>query len=300
MLKIEGLKKAFDQNLILNDINMHVEEGNIYGIVGSNGCGKTTILKHIMGIYKGDQGHVLYKDRAIHTYENNQEVYYVQDDLYFPMQYSLEDLFAYEQMMYPKMTRDKFDSLVAYFKLPIDRKLRQLSKGQKKQAAFILAISSGCELILLDEIVDGLDAVVRKKFWQVLLEEVIDTHLTVVISSHALIELDNICDKVAIIHEGRVVKEESIDNLKDKCKRIQFAIEEETFEAFSHKDYVLERDNVIGKVHFLVVRGDIEAFEKDLRARYKVILFEVLQMNLEEVFISELGGLGYGNEIYHI
>lgn len=300
MLKIKGLKKAFDNQLVLDGIDMHVEKGNIYGIVGSNGCGKTTILKHIMGIYKGDEGLITYKDKNILTDAHNPEIYYVQDDLFFPSHYSLNDLFHYEKMMYPKMNKSKYQALVNYFKFSSDKKLRQLSKGQKKQAAFILAISSGCELILLDEIVDGLDAVVRKKFWQVLLEEVMDAKLTLVISSHALTEIDNICDKVAIIHEGKVVKEASIEGLKDQCKRVQFAIEEEHYSLPDNKAYGLEKENKIGKVHFLVIRGDLEAFKKDLYAKHHVILFEVLQMNLEEVFISELGGLGYGNEIYHV
>jgi len=279
---------------------MHVEKGNIYGIVGSNGCGKTTIFKHVMGIYKEDEGEITYKDKSIKSYVNNDEIYYVQDDLYFPLQYTIDDLFDHECLMYPKANKKKFESLLDYFKLPRDRRLRQLSKGQKKQAAFILAIASGCELILLDEIVDGLDAVIRKKFWQVLLEEVMDSKLTIVISSHALIELDNICDKVAIIHQGYVVKEESIEGLKDQCKRVQFALEDGDYHGLTSDLYSLEQDKKIGRVHFLVVRGDVDAFKKDLHKKYKIILFEVLQMNLEEVFISELGGLGYGNESYHV
>lgn len=300
MIEVKGLKKSFQDNQVLKHIDMKVDEGKIYGLIGSNGCGKTTILKHILSIYTPDAGKIIINGDPIEAISNNLNIYFVQDELYFPPNFTLDDLFDYEKLMYPKMSQKKFDSLKSYFKMPGDKKLRQLSKGQKKQAAFILAISSACKILLLDEIVDGLDAVIRKKFWEVLLQEVMDQNLTVLISSHALTELDNICDKVGIIHEGEVVKEEAMDSLKESSKRVQFALEEEKYETIESEKYKVHKLKLIGKVHFAVVTGDIKAFEKDLKSKYHVILFEVLQMNLEEVFISELGGRGYGNEVYSL
>jgi ABC-2 type transport system ATP-binding protein len=299
MIKVKGLKKSFQDNQVLKHIDMSVEEGNIYGLIGSNGCGKTTILKHLLSIYTPDAGEIIINGKNINDISNNLNIYFVQDELFFPTNHTLDELFDYENLMYPNMSEKKFEALKSFFKMPGDKKLRQLSKGQKKQAAFILAISSGCKVLLLDEIVDGLDAVIRKKFWEVLLQEVMDQKLTVVISSHALTELDNICDKVGIIHQGEVVKEESMESLKDASKRVQFALEE-NFEKMDSKAYALNKLKLIGKVHFAVVTGDVKAFENDLRSKYQVILFEVLEMNLEEVFISELGGLGYGNEVYSL
>jgi ABC-2 type transport system ATP-binding protein len=298
MIEIKGLKKSFEANRVLLDVNMSVEKGKIYGLVGSNGCGKTTIMKHIMSIYHEDEGQILYDGKDIKHSDYMSSVYHVQDDLFFPMNYSIDDLFNYEKLMYENASEAVFKKLKDYFKLDDKKKLRNLSKGQKKQAAFILAIASQAETILLDEIVDGLDAVVRKKFWQVIMTEVMDRGLTILISSHALTELDNICDKVGILHEGVIVKEENMDTLKDETKRIQFAIKGD-FAPVHSEAYDIIQDKLIGKVHFLVLKGDIEAFKKDLYEQADVLLFEVLTMNLEEIFISELGGLGYGNEEYN-
>lgn len=297
MIEIKGLKKAFDEQRVLDDIDMIIEPGKIYGLVGSNGCGKTTILKHIMSIYKADQGKILYDGKSIEEEMYLEKVYYVQDDLFFPHNYSLDDLFRYESMMYPMMSLKKFEHLKTFFKMDGSKKLRSLSKGQKKQAAFILAVSAMTETLLLDEIVDGLDAVVRKKFWQVIMTEVMDRELTLLISSHALTELDNICDRVGILHDGKIVKEDNIDQMKEDTKRVQFAIEG-VFNMMVSEAFEICKDALIGRVHFVVVKGDVEAFRAALEAQHKVLLFEVLMMNLEEIFISELGGLGYGNEEY--
>lgn len=297
MIKIKDLKKSFDGQHVLDGIDMTIDHGKIYGLVGSNGCGKTTILKHIMSIYKADSGHIAVEDKDIKSTNYLDKIYYVQDDLYFPYNYSLDNLYTYEAMLYPTMSQKKYEQLKSFFHVDGDKKLKSMSKGQKKQAAFIMAIASMTPILLLDEIVDGLDAVVRKKFWKVIMTEVMDRELTVLISSHALIELDNICDKVGILHEGKIVKEENIDQLKEETKRVQFAVEDE-FEMMHSDAFVILKDTLIGRVHFAVIKGDVSAFQKTLEAQYNVLLFEILTMNLEEIFISELGGLGYGNEEY--
>jgi len=297
MIKIIELKKSFDTSHVLKGISLHAEKGKIYGLVGSNGCGKTTIFKHIMNIYKGDSGQILYNDTKVPNDDYMNHIYYVQDDLFFPMNYCLDDLFEYEKMLYLTMSFDKYNNLKTFFKMDGQKKLRTLSKGQKKQAAFILAIASMTETLMLDEIVDGLDAVIRKKFWKVLMSEVIDRELTVVISSHALTELDNICDKVGILHEGHIVREDSIETLKDETKRIQFAIKGE-FESKENDAYEVLKVTLVGKVHFAVVRGDSDQFKDDLYEQCDVLLYDELHMNLEEIFVTELGGLGYGNEEY--
>ncbi|MBN2794956.1 MAG: ABC transporter ATP-binding protein [Clostridia bacterium] len=298
MIEIKGLKKAFDDNHVLIDINMHVGEGKIYGLVGSNGCGKTTIMKHIMSIYAPDAGKIMYQGQSIFGREYMSSIYYVQDDLFFPFNYTINDLFNYEKMFYPNASEAVFNKLKTYFKVDEQKKLRTLSKGQKRQAAFILAIASQTETLLLDEIVDGLDAVVRKKFWQVIMSEVMDRKLTLLISSHALTELDNICDQVGILHEGKIVKEESMEILKEETKRIQYAVKGD-YTLPKSDAYEILQDKLIGKVHFVVLKGDADLFETDLYELNEVLLFEVLTMSLEEIFISELGGLGYGNEEYN-
>jgi len=299
MIKIINLKKTFEKQDVLKGIDIHVQKGKIYGLVGSNGCGKTTVFKHIMGLYKADEGQILYDNSYIENKDYLNKVYYVQDDLYFPPSYSLDDLYNYEKLLYTTMSEEKFKNLKKFFKLDGSKKLRTLSKGQKKQAAFILAISAMTETLILDEIVDGLDAVIRKMFWKVLMTEVLDRELTVLISSHALTELDNICDTVGILHDGHIVREAEIDQLKEETMRVQFALRS-PFVDRPNDDYQIVKTSLIGKVYFVVIKGDIEAFKQYLHSSFEVLIYEELNMNLEEIFVTELGGLGYGTEDYNI
>jgi ABC-2 type transport system ATP-binding protein len=296
MIRVEGLNKWFRDFNVLKDINITANTGQIYGLVGSNGCGKTTLLKHIIQIYKGDSGSIYYKDTQIK--EESPEIekfYYIQDDLFFPYGYNLDMLFKYESKLYKNMSVEKYEKLLKFFNIDRKAKLTTLSKGQKKQAAFIIAVSAKPEVLLLDEVVDGLDAVVKRKFWNVLINEVMERDVTVIISSHDLKEIDNICDKIGIMHEGRIIKEEKMDTLKEEVKRVQFAVEEEYKEIKSDK-YEIIKTQKIGSVYFGIIKGDVDIFRKDLNEKYTLLIFDELSMDLEEIFITELGGAGYGKE----
>jgi ABC-2 type transport system ATP-binding protein len=296
MIRVEGLNKWFRDFNVLKDINITANTGQIYGLVGSNGCGKTTLLKHIIQIYKGDSGSIYYKDTKIK--EESPEIekfYYIQDDLYFPYGYNLDMLFKYESKLYKNMSVEKYEKMLKFFNINRKAKLTTLSKGQKKQAAFIIAVSAKPEVLLLDEVVDGLDAVVKRKFWNVLINEVMERDVTVIISSHDLKEIDNICDKVGIMHQGRIIKEEKMDTLKEEVKRVQFAVEEEYKEIKSDK-YEIIKTQKIGSVYFGIIKGDVDIFRKDLNEKYTLLIFDELSMDLEEIFITELGGAGYGKE----
>jgi ABC-2 type transport system ATP-binding protein len=224
MLTINNLSKKFGDFQVLKNININAEKGRIYGLVGSNGCGKTTILKHIMKVYKQDEGHISFNgEEVVEGSDIIKEFYFVQDTLYFPYQYTLNKLFHYEKLMY-NMSEEKFEYLLKYFDIDKNKVLNKMSKGQKKQAAFVLSIAAQPRLLLLDEIVDGLDAVIKRKFWDVLIKEIIDNDMTVIISSHDLKELDNICDRVGIMHEGRILREENLEKMKEDIKRVQFAV----------------------------------------------------------------------------
>jgi len=296
MIEIQGLNKWFRNFNVLKDINITANTGEIYGLVGSNGCGKTTLLKHIIQIFKSDSGKVKYKEEEINEGSSNLDYfYYIQDDLYFPYGYNLDMLFKYESKLYSNMSSKKYEKLVKFFNINRKAKLSTLSKGQKKQAAFIIAVSAKPEVLLLDEVVDGLDAVVKRKFWNVLINEVMERKVTVIISSHDLKEIDNICDKVGIMHEGRIIKEEKMDTLKSEIKRVQFAIDEE-FEIIKGKDYEVIKVQKIGSVYFCIIKGSVDIFRKDLNEKYNLLIFDELSMDLEEIFITELGGAGYGKE----
>lgn len=295
MLRVNNLSKKFGDFQVLKNVNINAEKGQIYGLVGSNGCGKTTIFKHIMQIYRQDEGYIDFDGERV---EKNSEIlkdfYYVQDTLYFPYQYTLEKLFSYEKLMY-HMSEEKFEYLLKYFDLDKNKVLNKMSKGQKKQAAFVLSIAAGPKLLLLDEIVDGLDAVIKRKFWDVLIKEVMDNRMTVIISSHDLKELDNICDKVGIMHEGRILKEENLEKMKEDIKRVQFALEGD-FDPEELKDFGILQYVKIGSVYIVTLTGSTEDLEKYLGKTYNLLLFDRLSMSLEEIFITELGGAGYGKE----
>ncbi|MBG0764837.1 MAG: ABC transporter ATP-binding protein [Tissierellales bacterium] len=296
MIRVEGLNKWFRDFNVLKDINITANTGQIYGLVGSNGCGKTTLLKHIIQIFKGDSGSIYYKDTQIKEASPEiEKFYYIQDDLYFPYGYNLDMLFKYESKLYKNMSVEKYEKLLKFFNINRKAKLTTLSKGQKKQAAFIIAVSAKPEVLLLDEVVDGLDAVVKRKFWNVLINEVMERDVTVIISSHDLKEIDNICDKIGIMHEGRIIKEEKMDTLKEEVKRVQFAVEEEYKEIKSDK-YEIIKTQKIGSVYFGIIKGDVDIFRKDLNEKYTLLIFDELSMDLEEIFITELGGAGYGKE----
>ena len=296
MLTIVNLDKYFDDFHVLKDICINAEDSQIYGLVGSNGCGKTTLFKHIMSIYTQDKGKIIYNETAIDEYsESMKDFYYISDDIYFPLGSRLRSLFEYEKLFYEKASEEMFTKLTEYFNIDTKRKLSSFSKGQKRQAAFILGLSASPKVLLLDEIVDGLDAVVRRKFWSVLLKEVADKNITVIISSHDLKEIENICDKVAIMHEGQIIREEKMDNLKENIKRVQFALEGEISLAES-KDYEVLKNSKIGKVYFAVIKGNAEEFRMALEENNKVLLFDELPVNFEEIFVTELGGIGYGTE----
>jgi len=296
MIEIQGLNKWFRDFNVLKDINITANTGEIYGLVGSNGCGKTTLLKHIMQIFESDSGKVFYKEVEIDERSLDlDKFYYIQDDLYFPYGYNLDMLFKYESKLYPNMSSEKYEKLVEFFNINRKAKLSTLSKGQKKQAAFIIAVAAKPEVLLLDEVVDGLDAVVKRKFWNVLINEVMERKITVIISSHDLKEIDNICDKVGIMHEGRIIKEEKMDTLKSEIKRVQFAIDEE-FETIKGEDYEVIKVQKIGSVYFGIIKGSVDMFRKELNEKYNLLIFDELSMDLEEIFITELGGAGYGKE----
>lgn len=296
MLKIKNLNKSFGDFQVLKDINLNAESGQIYGLVGSNGCGKTTLLKHIMNIYKQDSGTVQFKGETVG--ENSDiidDFYYVQDSLFFPHQYTLAKLFQYEKLLYKNISQVKFEYLVNLFNIDKNKNLNKMSKGQRKQAAFIMAIAVQPKVLLLDEIVDGLDAVIKRKFWEVLIQEVMDNNMVVIISSHDLKELDNICDKVGIMHEGRILKEENLEKMKSEIKRVQFAIEG-NFEKITHESFNIIKTVKIGSIYICTLTGDVNKFKSLLEEKYKVLIFDELSMNLEEIFITELGGAGYGKE----
>jgi len=219
MIKINGLTKNFDGFTALNNLDMNVKTGSIYGLVGVNGSGKTTIIKHLAGVYKADTGIVEVDGEGVFDNEKvKARIGYVADELYFFPQYNLKMLSKFYKGMYKSWSSDRFTELTEMMGLNISRRVGRFSKGMQKQAMLSLVLSCMPEFLLLDEPIDGLDPIVRKRVFEWIIDDVAARKMTVLISSHNLKEMDGICDCVGIIKEGKMMLEEDLDDLKAKMR----------------------------------------------------------------------------------
>ena len=215
MVQINNLSKDFDGYKALNGLNLSVNKGSIYGLVGVNGSGKTTVIKHLAGVYKPDSGSILVDGTEVYDNEKvKARMNYVPDDLYFFPQYNLKMLRKFHKSTYKTWSDDRFNELIALMELDEKRSVGRFSKGMQKQAALTLALAAQPELLILDEPIDGLDPIVRKRIFTWIIEDVADRQMTVLISSHNLKEMDGICDTVGIIKGGKMLIEQDLDELK--------------------------------------------------------------------------------------
>lgn len=296
MIEIINLNKEINSKEILKNITLNIKKGEIFGIVGSNGCGKTTLLNHIIGIYKPDSGHLKLDGQEFDLSNNfRSKFYYIQDYIYFPAKKTLKDEIKNDSILYPNFSFEKYNQLIEYFKFNDNVNLGTLSKGQKKIAAFIMAVSANPEIYVLDELIDGLDIIIKKKIWNIIFNEILETNATFIISSHDLGELNNTCNSVAFLHEGRVVVENELEVEKEKTRRIQFSTTT-PFEEEDNKEYIIHSKKTYGSVTNIVISGNFNTFEQYLHNNYEVVLYEVFQVSLEDLFITELGGVGYEYE----
>ena len=286
MLEIKNLTKRFGDFRVLKDLSMTVPRGAVYGLVGPNGAGKTTIIRHITGVLCQDSGTITLDGAAV--YENpvtKQRIGYIADDQFFFHSASIEDMRKFYKGMYPSFSQERFDKLAPLFDLPRRRPIRKFSKGMKKQAAFWLVMSCQPDLLVLDEPVDGLDPVMRRQILSVLMQDVADRGTTVLVSSHNLRELEDICDHVGIMHPGQMLLEKSLADMQGGTVKIQLMGEvPEGLE-------VLHRSEA-GRLTSIVVRASAEEAEAIL-AEAGLSYYEVLPLSLEEIFIYELGGVSY-------
>ncbi len=292
MIYVNNLTKTFDDTKALEGLCLNVKKGTVYGLIGPNGAGKTTIIKHLTGVLKQDSGDIKIMGEPV--YENmalKEKVMCIGDDLYFFPTYTILDMAKFYEGLYPDWDNARFNTLKDVFKIDVKRKVRKLSKGMQKQVAFWLGICTKPEVLILDEPVDGLDPVMRKNVWKLLLSDVAEREMTVLVSSHNLRELEDVCDHVGIMHAGKVVLEKSLDDAKGNIHKIQVAFRNFFPEELSKSIEILHKEQ-FGSVVSLIVKGNIEEIKSKIMA-YEPILSDTLPLTLEEVFIYELGGLGY-------
>lgn len=292
MIKAENVTKTFGTFKALDDLSLHVKSGSVYGLIGPNGAGKTTIIKNLIGVYRPDSGKLEIDGQSV--YENTDiksELIYIGDDLYFFPTYSILDTAKFYSGIYKNWSWERFNNLKEVFKIDVKRKVRRLSKGMQKQVAFWMGICACPKVMILDEPVDGLDPVMRKNVWRIVLQDVAENNTTVLVSSHNLRELEDVCDHVGILHKGKVVLQKALDDVKGNIHKIQLAFENEFPEELRFKIDILHTES-IGRVHMVIVRGDANLI-KDKIKQFNPIISDILPLTLEEVFIYELGGMGY-------
>ena len=290
MLRIENLAKSYGPKEVLKDLNLQVEDGSIFGLVGINGAGKTTLLRLIAGVYQPDEGAITWQEK--NTYREpsiRRKIAFVPDEQYYPMGATIASMKAFYQDLYD-FDEEFFRKYAEAFALEENMHMANLSKGMKRRAALLFALCIEPELILLDEAYDGLEPIARLKFKQILADLVAERKITVIISSHNLRELEDICDSYGILEEGKMLTYGDLLTSRENVNKYQLAFAEEKTAA-DFKDFDVMHFTCEGRVVQLVIRGDPQETEAKLQ-QMKPLLMDVLQVTFEELFIYEVESRG--------
>ena len=273
MIEVNNLIKKFGDFRALDGVNMHVASGNIYGLVGPNGAGKSTLIRHLTGVYRQDAGEIFIDGAPV--YENKQ----VKAQMaYIPYESFDEKMFYRLQEFFPG--------------IDMKRNIRRLSRGMQKQVAFWLALCCRPKLLILDEPLDGLDPVMRKQIWTILMSEVAERRTTVLVSSHNLRELEDVCDHVGIMNHGKVIIERSLFDLHGNISKIQVACQ--TGMPKLPKEFEVLHMSNSGRVYTMIVKGNPREVAAAIQTEGDhLAIVDILPLTLEEIFIYEMGGLGY-------
>ena len=289
MIEVKGLIKTFDDFRALDGVDLHAPRGGVYGLVGANGAGKTTLIRHLTGVYRQDAGRITIDGQQV--YENNeikQRIAYIPDDVFYFLTASTQDMKAFYKSIYPRFDEERFKRLREAFSVDEKRPVRLLSRGMQKQSAFWLAMCMHPDVMILDEPVDGLDPVMRRQIWSLLMQDVTERGMTVLVSSHNLRELEDVCDHVGVINNGRMMLQRSLSSLQDNIVKLQIVVPGELdttgMEVMHH--------TTTGRIHTLIVRGNADEVSI-IASKKDPVFFDILPISLEEIFIYELGGVDY-------
>ena len=286
MIRLQNVTKTFGSFKALDELSLTIPKGAVYGLVGPNGAGKSTTIRHLTGVYRPDSGAITIGGKPV--YENTavkQTIGYIPDEIFYFPSANLEEMRRFYKGLYPKFDDALFTRLKEVFQLPEATPLRRYSKGMQKQAAFQLSISTRPEVLILDEPVDGLDPVMRRQVMSLILSDVADRETTVLISSHNLRELEDVCDHVGIMDHGKMLLEKSLADMQGSTHKLQIVGQIPAGLDVLH-------ETASGRLNTLIVRGSL----RDIRAKAAAAepaYFDVLPLSLEEIFIYELGGVNY-------
>lgn len=285
MLEMKNVTKAFGAFKALDDLSLHVPRGCVYGLVGPNGAGKTTVIRHLTGIYRPDSGTVTVDGQEMTGDPNLKErIGYISDDVFYFPAATMEDMHRFYRDMYSKFDEALYEKLKEIFPLPAGP-IRRFSKGMQKQAAFHLTLCIRPDVMILDEPVDGLDPVMRRQVMSLVLSDVAERGTTVLISSHNLRELEDVCDHVGIMNHGRMLLEKSLADMQGGTVKLQIVGE-------APQGCQVLHESRSGRLNTFILRGSYQQVQEKCQ-RMNPPYFDVLPLSLEEIFIYELGGVNY-------
>ena len=291
MIEIKNLKKSFDTNVVLSDLCSNIPDNAIYGLIGANGSGKSTLLRLINSIYKPDEGTILID--GVSSYDNEEvkkEMVFVPDDLYFYPGYSLYDTAKFYQAMYPKFNLEFVFDTARKLKLDFNKSINTFSKGMRRQCAIICALATNAKYIFFDETFDGIDPVVRQYFKKLIAKQMTKQDTTIIMTSHNLRELEDICDNLGLISEHKILFESDVNSLKTDMIKVQISFKNDFDESLFAKLDVLSFKK-IGKVATLIIKDKKDS--KKYLESLKPVILDYLPLTLEEIFIYQMEALGY-------
>ena len=292
MIKITNLSKSYGDKKVLEDLNCTIKTGSIYGLIGANGAGKSTLLRIIMGIFQKNSGSIEIDGKEISDSEEfKQKLVFVPDDLFFFKNYSINDMVIFYSKLYKNFDKEFAIKMFDKLKLNRKQKIQTFSKGMKRQTALVCALATNADYMFFDETFDGIDPVIRNFMKKVIAEQMEKKETTIIMTSHNLRELEDICDNLGLLHKGGILFESDIDSLKTNMFKIQISLPRE----FSKEDF--QNLNVLsfkktGSVSTVILKGEREGYEKILEDMNPIIL-DFLPLTLEEIFIYEMEVLGY-------
>ncbi len=290
MIEIRNVTKKFGDYRALDDLSMTVPRGSVYGLVGPNGAGKSTLIRHLTGVFRPDSGTI--RIDGMPVYENaalKARMAYIPDDIFYYNSSDLRDMMRLYAGLYPNFDKERYAKLLGAFSLNEKAAIRRYSKGMQKQAAFLLSICTRPDVLVLDEPVDGLDPVMRRQVWSLIMQDVAERGMTVLVSSHNLRELEDVCDHVGIMHRGKVILERALSELQDNVVKVQIVFRDG---CNVPDDLQVVHEGSSGRIKTLILRGSQGEIAERLNA-LEPTFFDMVPLTLEEIFVYELGGVDY-------
>ena len=293
MIEVKNINKNFDAIKAIDDISATIEEGHVFGLIGTNGAGKSTFMRILCGVLKADSGEVLIDGESV--YDNpavKAKVFYISDDQYFFKTGTPKDMLKFYMTYYIGFDGEKFKELMKAFNLDINRKVNTFSKGMKKQLSVICGVCAGTKYLLCDETFDGLDPVMRQAVKSIFVKEIEERGLTPIIASHNLRELEDICEYVGLLHRGGILLAKDMEDMKINIHKMQIVIKDETTLPKIKEHFEVVKVESRGALYTITIRGkreDVDSFMLEINP----IFYELLPLSLEEIFISETEVKGY-------